>query len=75
MAKSLLARLRKGPLRSDHFSDVGASEQSLKVRVYHLREKGIPIETVPIPNGNYRPKAEYTLRGGTCPCCEQELVR
>lgn len=74
MARSLLARLRKGPLRSDHFDEVGSSEQSLKVRVFNLREKGIAIETVPIPNGNYRPKAEYHLRGGRCPCCEQELV-
>lgn len=75
MAKSLLARLLRGPLRSDHFDEVGSSCESLKVRIFHLREKGITIESVDIPGtGKGRPKVEYHLLGGKCPCCEQDLT-
>jgi hypothetical protein len=71
---SLLARLRQGPLAADDFAEVAASRRSLAVRIHNLREQGFSIESIGLPNGNRRPKAEYRLVAGTCPCCERELT-
>jgi hypothetical protein len=75
VVSNLLARLRKGPLRTDDFAEVSASANSLKCRVFHLREKGITIESVDLPGTALRrPKVEYRLLNGICPCCEQDLA-
>lgn len=71
MKDALLTRLRQGPLRTDQFAEVSASVGALKVRIHQLRRDGFRIETVAIPNGRYRPRAEYRLHEPrkVCPMC------
>lgn len=70
----LLERLREGPLRLDDFAQVSASKGSLKVLVHKLRERGFDIVSVPLANGNRRPKVEYRLNVNRCPCCKQVIA-
>lgn len=67
--ENLLARLRRGPLPLDDYAEVAVSKGSLKVRIHNLRERGVEIDSLPVPNGNYRPRVIYRLVSGCCPTC------
>lgn len=73
----LLTRLAQGDLPSDEWPKYAASRKSLAVRIWHLREQGYRIESVPgeRPRGRGQPSVSYRLldKPVLCECCGQPL--
>ena len=70
----LLARLRKGPLRSEDWGAYASSRKSLHVRICKLRSEGYEIETITVEDRPGLPGEYHLISEPLCPLCGRDYT-